>query len=245
MLVKKNEQLKKIAESLKSNNFDARIVNSGEEATALAVDIIPKNIVLGIGDSTTLIQINILNELKKRGVKIINPFIKEFTENPNKHQLMIKALRDTRSCDVFMTSANAITIDGKIVSIDRVGNRVVGMIFGPPKVILIIGKNKIVSNVAEAIDIIKNGIAPIHQQNRKRKTLCVKTGKCENCNVPDRACNITVILEKKPLLTDLTVILVNEDLGLGWGKLTSVQRIKKIKTNYYMKYNRTLCIGDF
>ena len=147
----------------------------------------------------------------------------------------MKALRESHRCDVFMTSANAVTMDGKIVSVDRAGNRVAGMIFGAPRVILIIGRNKIVADVEAAIDRIRNVIAPIHQKRKEKKTPCVKTGKCQDCNAPDRGCNITVILEKRPLLTDITILLVDEDLGLAWDPSWSQQRIEDIRAGYYDK----------
>ena len=126
-----------------------------------------------------------------------------------------------------------MTEDGKIVSIDRVGNRVAATIFGAPKVILIVGRNKIVKDADEAIYRIKNVIAPAHAKRKGRKTPCAVTGKCSDCDSPDRICGVTVILEKKPLSTDLSVILIDEDLGLGWDPAWDERRIDEIRSNYY------------
>jgi len=228
-----DNQVEKTLKSLKGNKFDARLASNGETAKKLALDLLPREVVVGIGDSATLRHIGVIKKIEERGTKVVNPFVKELTVDPKKHPLLLDTLRKTHRCDIFMTSANAVTLNGKVVSVDRAGNRVAGMIFGAPRVILIIGRNKIVGNVEEALDRIRNVIAPTHQKRKERKTPCVKTGKCEDCNAPDRACNVTVILEKCPLLTDLTIILVDEDLGLGWDPSWSEKRIESIRDEYY------------
>ena len=225
-------QVEKTLKFLKKNKFDAKLALNGEEARKLTLELLPQDAVVGIGDSATLRQISVIKQLEKRGTKVINPFVKELTDDPKKYPLLVETLRETHRCDVFMTSANTVTLDGKVVSVDRAGNRVAGMIFGAPRVILIIGRNKIVANVEDALDRIRNVIAPTHQKTKEKKTPCVKTGKCEDCNTPDRGCNVIVILEKRPLLTDLTIILVDEDLGLAWDPSWSEKRIENIRTKY-------------
>ena len=233
MLPENNGQIMKVLKSLKKNKFDSRFVANGKDARQLTLDLIPDNASVGIGDSTTLRQLRVLEKLSERGTKVINPFVKNLTEDPEKYPRHLKLMRESHRCDFFMTSANAVTVDGKIISVDRAGNRVAGMIFGAPRVILTIGRNKIVDSVDEAMERIRNIIAPTHQKRKDKKTPCIKTGKCEDCNAPERGCNITVILEKRPLLTDLTIILVDEDLGLAWDPSWPQKRIKSIKDDYY------------
>ena len=91
------------------------------------------------------------------------------------------------------------------MSIDRAGNRVAGVVCGAQKVILTIDRNKIVQNVGEAIYRIKNVIAPAHAKRKGRETPCDIDGKCNECNSPDRMCNITVILEEEPSHTDASI----------------------------------------
>ncbi|MEM3137804.1 MAG: LUD domain-containing protein, partial [Thermofilaceae archaeon] len=110
-------------------------------------------------------------------------------------------------------SVNAVTMDGKLISIDGVGNRVAAMIFGPKRVIVVAGKNKLVRDVKEGLWRAKNIAAVMNCKRLKLKTPCVKLDRCLDCSSPERACNITVIVERKPSLTDFHVILVNEDLG--------------------------------
>ncbi|MFC2067605.1 lactate utilization protein [Chloroflexota bacterium] len=223
-------------ESLNKNNFDVRFVSTGAEARKMMLKMIPPTARIGVGDSATLRQIGILEELNRRGNKVINPFARELTErmreNPAILKLFVETQRLTLGTDVFLTSTNAVTKDGKIVSMDRAGNRVAGTIFGAKKVILSVGKNKIVKDVNDALHYIKNVIAPAHCKRNNRKTPCAVTGVCADCDSSDRLCNVTIILEKKPVHTDLSIILVNDDLGLGWDPSWAEKRISKIRSNY-------------
>jgi len=223
--------------SLKANQFDARLAHSADEAKEMMLEMIPITKSVGVGDSATLRQIGILEELVRRGNEVVNPFTQELTQGMEKDSaimtLFLQTARRTFSTDIFVTSSNAVTEDGKIVSIDRAGNRVAGIIYAASKVILPIGRNKIVKDVNEAIYRIKNVIAPAHARRKERKTPCAITGECNDCDSPGRICSITIILEKKPLHTDLSVILINEDLGLGWNPAWDKNRIHEITSNYY------------
>jgi hypothetical protein len=210
--------------SLKANRFDARFAQTAAEAKKMMLEMIPLTASVGVGDSATLRQIGILEELIRRGTEVINPFTRELTQGMGDNPF---------GADVFLASSNALTEDGKIVSIDGAGNRVAAMIFGAPKVILPIGRNKIVRDVATAIYNIKNIIAPIHAKRTEHKTPCAVTGKCNDCDSPDRICNITVILEKRSMYTDLSIILINEDLGLSWNPTWDDKRISEIRSSYY------------
>jgi len=136
------------------------------------------------------------------------------------------------TCDVLITGTNAITTDGKLVNIDAVGNRVAAMIFGPKKVIIVVGRNKIVKDVKEALHRIKNVIAPYHAKTKDFATPCAQTGKCSDCSSNRRICSVTTIMEKKPWRTDITIVLIDEDLGLSWDEKWSTERIARIKSDY-------------
>ncbi len=226
--------------SLEANGFGAYLAQAGSEAKEIMLALIPPSAIVGVADSVTLRQIGILEVLTQRGNEIINPFVPEITagikNDPVKRREFISMMRKTFGSDVFITGSNAVTMDGNIVNIDRNGNRVAGIIYAAPKVILVIGRNKIVKDVNAAIDRIKNVLAPAHTKQKRYKTPCAEKGKCYDCDSQDRICNITVILEKKPLSTDLSVVLVNEDLGLGWDPKWNEARRAKIIDNYY-KYS--------
>ena len=125
-----------------------------------------------------------------------------------------------------------MTEDGKLINVDGTGNRVVGIIWNPGLSIVVVSKNKIVRNVDSAIDRIKNIVTPTFARQRNLTLPCAKAGKCVDCNVPERACNITMILDKKPGLKELKVVMIKEDLGLGWDKEWPVGRIDDIRHKY-------------
>jgi hypothetical protein len=225
-------QIEVALRNLLANNFDARFAENSDTAKKIVSGSISKNTIVGIGDSATVRQIGIIEELEKKGVRVLNPFSRELTNDPAKTALRDNISRQIFSCDVFVCGTNAVTRDGKLVNIDAVGNRVASMIFGPRKVFIIAGKNKIVKDVDEALYRIKNLIAPFHARTKRFATPCVKTGKCSDCSAPKRICSVTSIIEKRPWRTEISVILVDEDLGLSWDETWPEDRILKAKSNY-------------
>lgn len=225
-------QTEETLRNLRANNFDAHFVKSGGVAKEMVLDMIPKDHVVGVGDSATVRQTGIVKELEKRGTRILNPFSRKLTTDPSKREMRHAMSKRIFRSDVLITGTNAITADGKLVNIDAVGNRVAAMIFGPKKVIIVAGRNKVVEDIEEALYRIKNIIAPYHAKTKDFTTPCAKTGKCTNCSADRRICNVTTIMEKRPWRTDITIILIDEDLGLGWDEKWSRERIGQIKSNY-------------
>jgi hypothetical protein len=217
---------------LRKNNFDVRFAQNSDSAKEVILSSVSKDAVVGLGDSATVRQIGIAEELERRGVRVLNPFSKELTADSSKIAVRDSISRQIFSCDVMVTGSNAVTEDGKLVNMDAVGNRAASMIFGPRKVFIIVGKNKIVKDVDGALQRIKNLIAPFHARTKKFGTPCARTGKCTDCSATRRICNVTTIVEKRPWRTEITVVLVNEDLGLGWDETWPEERINKIKSNY-------------
>jgi hypothetical protein len=123
---------------------------------------------------------------------------------------METTLRKSLDQDFFITGANVVTEDGRIISVDGVGNRIAGMIFGAKKVILVLGQNKIVKDLVSAFGRIEKVISPGHAKHRGFETPCVQKGECVDCRVKERICNVIAILEGRPMMTDITVILVGE-----------------------------------
>ena len=219
------EEVMTVMKSLENNLFSVKYTTTIEEATSLALELIPLEAKVGLGGSTSIKQSGLVKRLKERGTTVLDTTGPRNMDPKARRQ----ALRDS---DVFLASCNAITLDGKLVNIDGSGKRVANTIFGPKQVILIVGTNKIVSNIDEAIDRIKNVIAPYHNMARKRKVPCAVSLRCTDCDSPDRSCRITVIMEKQPRQTDITVLLVGEDMGLGWDSNWVNERKEKIATVY-------------
>jgi len=225
-------EIEQTLNNLRANNFDAKFAESSFAAIEMILSSIPKDAVVGAGDSATIRQIGILEDLETRGIRVLNPFTRELTMDSAKTAVRDAMSRQLFSCDVLLAGTNAVTVDGKLVNIDAVGNRVASMIFGPRKVFIVVGSNKIVKNVDEALRRIKNVIAPFHAKTKEFATPCAQTGKCSDCSATRRICNVTTVMEKKPWRTDISVILVDEDLGLGWDEAWQKERIQSIKSNY-------------
>jgi hypothetical protein len=207
------------------------------------MELIPIDAVVGRGDSTTVAQLGVGQALKKRGTILLDAFeisgvyggMKEVQEARS------RLIMESAICDVFLTGSNALTQDGRLVNVDASGNRVAGMIWGHPISVIVVGINKVVRDLDEAFHRIRDIIAPNHIRirsvelgGRRRQTPCVITGQChdDECRHPDRACNVFTIIEGKPSETKIHVIVVNEDLGLGWDASWPQERIDKIKENY-------------
>ena len=117
------------------------------------------------------------------------------------------------TADLFITGANAITENGEIVNIDGIGNRVNATAFGPKKVIIIAGYNKIVPDMNAAFDRIKKYAAPMNAKRLNLQLPCVETGYCHDCKSEARICRVISIMQKRPASTGISVFLINEELG--------------------------------
>ena len=196
------------------------------DALAAVMEMIPPGAMVARGDSVSVDQVGIMEELKKRDQNtIINPLERDdsgnFAYDPHeRHRLERQAF----SADVFLSSTNAITLDGKLVSIDGHGNRVAAMICGPNKVIVVVGVNKIVRDVDEALARVHNVATPINTMRHYLKhhfpevgeLPCIKAGMCVDCSHPERPCRNTVIIEGSDIMRQgrINVVLVGEELGI-------------------------------
>jgi hypothetical protein len=125
----------------------------------------------------------------------------------------LQCRRDQMTADMFLASVNALTMTGEIVNRDGCGNRTNSMTFGPGKVVIVAGRNKIVPDLDSAIARIEEVAAPIRAISLKRKTPCVSTGYCMDCDSPERICRVTSIIHRQPIFTKITVLILDEELG--------------------------------
>jgi hypothetical protein len=225
-----NDAMHAVAAALKKNKFNPVLcVEKAENAIPVILDWIPPEASLEMAGSASVSQLGLLDMLRKRGNKGL-----EFPKPGDPDFATPGRIRK----DVLLTSTNAVTLDGKLVNIDGMGNRITGMIYGVKKVILLIGANKIVRNVDEAIDRVKNIISPYHAKYLGLRTPCAVTGKCHDCEAERRICNITTIISKRPPSVDFSIILTEEDLGLGWDPSWPEERIAKIHAAYRMEMDK-------
>jgi hypothetical protein len=202
-------QVERTIKALKKNNFDARFFPKASAALEEIWKMIPEGAKVGYGGSLTLTQIGFIDEIQKRPVKFLNPFAKGLSPEEGE-----RIRREVFTADFFFASSNAITEDGKLFNIDATGNRVGAMMFGPKKVILICGVNKIVKDIAEAQKKVQEWTAPVNVKRLGYKCPCGQTGECSDCASPERICNAYVVLAKKPRRTDISIFLIGEVLGL-------------------------------
>ncbi|MFC1937974.1 lactate utilization protein [Chloroflexota bacterium] len=199
----------RVINSLEKNNMTAIYVKTKEEALEKALSMIPKGSEVGHGGSLTLEQIGMMDALRKGDFRFIDRRKPGLSEDE-----MDRLRRDSLLTDVFLMSTNALTIDGKLVNIDGTGNRVAALCYGPSKVIIIAGINKIVPDQEAAIQRIKNYVTPIQVKRQGHVSPCAKTGMCIDCHMAQRACNIVTIIEHQRQKDRITVIICGEELGL-------------------------------
>ncbi|MHA1376964.1 MAG: lactate utilization protein [Candidatus Helarchaeota archaeon] len=203
--------LQRVADALKKHNFKVKIFPKHEEAVEWLMNKIPEGSKVGVGGSRTLIQTGIIQKLADRtDITFYNRWKKGIDgkeERLTRYQNL--------SADIFITGSNAVTLDGKLVNIDGMGNRIAAMIFGPKKVFFIIGINKIVKDVDAALERIHNITAPKNAARYSFDLPCTRTGLCDepNCNEPQRICNMTLIIERPFNSRRMQIVLIGENLG--------------------------------
>jgi L-lactate utilization protein LutB len=206
-------RLKELKEALETNNFEVFLADNGAEAKKIVQEeILPKTGAKTVswGGSMTFTATGLYDALKSAaGLEVLDTFDKS-KSSEEKLELRRQALLS----DLFITGTNAVTEDGMLVNQDMIGNRVGALTFGPRHVVIMVGRNKIVSDLDEAMWRIRNYVAPINAMRLDKKTPCAKTSYCEDCKSPDRICNTWTITEKSYPKGRVKVVLINEDLGL-------------------------------
>ncbi|MGD8292561.1 MAG: lactate utilization protein [Desulfobacterales bacterium] len=199
--------------ALEANNFDVYLVENQQEACKTVIDdILPKinPKTISWGGSMTFTGTGLYDELKKHpDLEVLDTFEKNIPFDE-----IIERRRQALLVDLFITGTNAVTETGQLVNLDMIGNRICALTFGPKWVVVIIGRNKIVADLDEAMFRIKNYVAPVNSMRLDKETPCVKTSYCQECKSPDRICNTWTITEKSFPEERVKVVLINEDLGL-------------------------------
>lgn len=203
------QKCQKTVESLGNNGFTTRYCATPQEAFDYIIAESDDAITVGFGGSMSIAGLGVESQLRDLGKQILNHGSPAFSLDEK-----LEIMRRQLTCDLFLSGCNALTLSGELVNIDGVGNRVASMLFGPRKVIVVAGRNKLVDgSIQDAIDRIKNLATPPNAKRLNYNTPCSRTGFCSNCNSPERICRATTIIDRKPRLTDLHVLVVNADLG--------------------------------
>ncbi len=201
-----NESVKKTIESLEKNGMRAAYFDDSCSAVDYLMNSIKNDEIVGIGGSMTVKSLEIPEKLIERGNKIYFHWLEGTPEG------MDEARKKASKADVYLSSTNALTESGHLVNIDGMGNRVSAMIYGPKKVFILCGINKITKDLDAALKRIKENTYK-NARRLKLETPCAITEKCSDCRSPQRMCSVTTIIERKPYKTDMEVILIGEELG--------------------------------
>lgn len=197
---------KTVIQALEKNGYRVSCFETSEEA-ADYIDNNVSGVMVGFGDSATLVSMNIAERLSKHNF-VVDPSScssLEFNEVAKK----------TLLTDVFLTSVNGVAETGELVNIDGTGNRVAGSLFGHEKVFFVFGTNKIEPTLEKAIWRARNIAAPKNAKRLGYKTPCaVKGDRCYDCSSPDRICNTLNIYLKKMKGVEAKIIIIDESLGM-------------------------------
>lgn len=201
-----NKKIERVIENLSKNKIKAKYFGTKEEAKEEILKEISPEMKIGIGGSMTIKEMQIYEAIDQE----INPVYWHWMVEPKERPTIFPK---AQYADLYLASSNALTEEGELINIDGVGNRVSSMFFGPKKVILVCGTNKIVKDYEAGINRIKENACPLNAKRLGLKTPCAITGKCNDCTSDQRMCNVTVTIQAKPALVDLEIYIVNEELG--------------------------------
>lgn len=208
-----NMKIISILKNFKKRNIEGYYTETSEEARNIALSMIEEGSVVSWGGSKTLDDTGIreaLLELERQGkITIIDPYSQKDPETS------YEARRQGMLADVYFLSANAVTTDGELANIDGTGNRVAALTFGPKKVVVVAGLNKMTDNLEDAIKRVKEVACPKNAERLGKKTPCALTGHCCDCLLPtETICSTIVTTRFSTRPGRINIILINEDLGL-------------------------------
>lgn len=208
--------MEKLIKNLKNNNMEAYFVKTRKEIVPLVKKLINKGDVISCGGSVTLGECGVTDLMRSGDYVFLDRAVKGLTA-----EQVNEIYEKTFSCDVFFCSANAVTQNGELYLVDGRANRVSATLYGPKSVICIVGKNKIVDNLEQAVKRVKTVAAPKNAKRLNMNTPCAVTGICcmpdgdmgTGCMCEDRICASAVILAHQMVKNRIKVIICEEELG--------------------------------
>ena len=197
-----------LVKNLQSRHFEAYYCATKEEALKQALELIPEGSSVGWGGAMSAEQIGLMQALHAGNYA---PIDRSLAKSQQEREQM---MRDCMFCDVYLTGANGMSIDGQMVNIDGTGNRVAATIYGPKSVIVVAGMNKVSDSLEDAVRRARSVAAPMNCQRFGLNNPCNITGVCGDCKNETCICNQIVITRHCRPAGRIKFILVGEDLGL-------------------------------
>jgi L-lactate utilization protein LutB len=194
-------------EALNKKGFKAVYAKDASGAVDYVLSQVAQDQTVGAGGSVTLAEAGIIDALVKRGNTVYSSSVAQ-----KKGQDTTAARKSGMTADVYVSSTNAVTLEGDLVNIDGIGNRAAAMFYGPDKVIIVAGRNKITTNPHTAIARIKKDACPKNARRLGLDTPCAMR-KCEDCSSPQRMCNVVVRIQYPTAEKEMHVVLIDGDFG--------------------------------
>ena len=198
---------KLLVDNLKKRHFEAIYCKTKDDALKIALQWIPEGATVGWGGATSAMQIGLMDALNSGNYNALDR--DKCTTQEERNALLKKCM----FADVFLTGANALSLDGQMVNIDGQGNRVSAIIYGPESVLVIAGMNKVMDDLDSAIHRARTVAAPMTQQRFGHNNPCSVTGSCADCKTETCICNHIVITRHCRPAGRIKFILVGEELG--------------------------------
>lgn len=202
------QKILRTIEALNKNNMNGYLVNTNEELIEKIKELVKENSIVACGGSMSLFETGVIGHLRSGRYK----FLDRYEEGLSKEEIT-KIFKESFFADAYFASSNAVTEDGKLYNVDGNGNRVAAMLFGPEKVILVVGVNKIVKNIDEAIMRNREVSAPANAKRLNKMTPCTKVGYCIDCKGNDKICREFTVISSQGNKDRIHVIFMNEDIG--------------------------------
>lgn len=203
-----DEKVKKTMENLEKNNMEAYYVEDEKELITKISQLVKENEIVAFGGSMTLSETGVIDYLRREKFQLLD----RYKDGLNADEIK-EIFRKSFFADSYFVSSNAITENGELYNVDGNGNRVAAMLFGPDKVIVIAGVNKIVKDVDEAIKRNREISAPLNAKRLNKKTPCAKVGHCMDCSSQERICNEYTLIKRQGKKGRIKVIFVNKEIG--------------------------------
>ena len=197
-----------LVKNLHCRHFDAYYCETAQQALAKALELIPEGSTVGWGGAMSAEQIGLIDALRAGNYVTID---RDKAPTPAERE---KAMKQCLMADVFVAGANALSIDGQMVSIDGNGNRVAALVYGPDSVVIVAGMNKVVDSLEDAVRRARTVAAPSNKQRFALQTPCEVTGTCADCKSDGCICNQILITRNCKPAGRIKFVIVGEELGL-------------------------------
>lgn len=199
---------KRVVDAFEKNDFTAVYLPTAVEAAAYIMQFVKPGMKVGFGGSMTIKDMGIQEKVNAAGGLVVDHGAPGLTREER-----VVVAREELVSDLYLCSSNAVTLDGALVNIDGMGNRVSALSFGPKKVIVVVSVNKICKDEETAFKRLECIASPMNNKRLEIANPCVQTGVCVNCQTKTRICRVYSVIKKKPVAADMTVVVMGESAG--------------------------------